>query len=185
MHKSDEYGTILLKQKDKQKSCTCLNFAYKFARLLPVSVDDLDKAITELVDENVLHIDGDKLVQRRMVKDNSISETRSKAGKIGGDNTQKFAKAKVKANSEYDNAIDNVSKEYVIPTMNDVKDYFQSKGYKTSAAKTAFNYYDALNWHDKDGNRVKSWKGKMVSVWFKDENIDPQLTDSGMPKLAQ
>ena len=32
MHKSDEYGTILLRQKDKQNSNNCLNFANKLAK---------------------------------------------------------------------------------------------------------------------------------------------------------
>lgn len=102
MHKSEEYGTILLKQKDKQTSSTCLNFACKIARLIPVSIEDLESAISELVDEDVLQIEGDKLVQKRMVRDNALSEVRAEAGKKGGTNTQKFAKAKVQANSETD-----------------------------------------------------------------------------------
>ena len=101
LHKSSEYGTILLKQKDKQNQSTCLNFAYKFAKLLPIQVDILKVAITELVDEGVLEIDGDVLMQKRMVHDNKISLIRSKVGKKGGKKTQSFLlKQKLKQNTE-------------------------------------------------------------------------------------
>lgn len=116
-HKSDTYGGILLKQKDKQNESTCLNFALKLARLLPFNLPDINNAITELLDENVLQIDGDLLFQKRMVRDNEISEKRANAGKIGGIKTQinnkkqpkKFAKAKTQANTENENENENES----------------------------------------------------------------------------
>lgn len=106
LHKSNPYGTILLKQKDKQNSSTCLNFACKFARLLPFELLELELAVCELIEEGVLTIDGDTLYQKRMVRDNKISEIRSDSGKKGGIKTQKknnrFAKAKLKQNTEYE-----------------------------------------------------------------------------------
>lgn len=112
LHKSDEYGTILLKQKDKQNQSTCLNFAYKFARLLPIQVDLLKVAIAELVDENVLIIEGDRLIQKRMVHDNKISLIRSKVGKKGGEKTQSFLlKQKLKQNTEYENESEDETKD--------------------------------------------------------------------------
>lgn len=116
-HKSETYGGILLKQKDKQDKNICLNFALKFARLLPFTLLELTNAITELLDENVLQIDGDFLYQKRMVRDNKISEMRSKSGSKGGKNTQgrikeqkeNFAKAKSEANSEIENENENIS----------------------------------------------------------------------------
>jgi hypothetical protein len=96
MHKSDHYGHILLKQKDKQKSSTCLNFAYKLAKLLPFSDEVIHKALVELVDEGVLKMSDNKLTQPRMVRDNMISEARSKAGKKGGQ-ISSFAQAKRQA----------------------------------------------------------------------------------------
>jgi len=121
LHKSTEYGTVLLKQKDKQNQSTCLNFACKFARLLPIQVDVLKVAITELVDEGVLEIEGDKLFQKRMVHDNKISLIRSKVGKKGGKKTQSFLlKQKLKQNTEdededvieYNNVIKNIVSEF-------------------------------------------------------------------------
>ena len=87
LHKQAEYGSLVLfKQKDKQNSSMCLNFACKFAKLLPFDQQTIFDALTELIDEGVLIVEGDKIYQKRMVKDNAISEARSKAGKIGGGN---------------------------------------------------------------------------------------------------
>lgn len=103
LHKSDEYGVILLKQKDKQNNNQALNFAIKISKQLPIELIEIQRAIEELANEKVIFIDGDKLIQKRMVKDNAISEARSKAGSKGGFKTQSFAKAKKKANTEDEN----------------------------------------------------------------------------------
>lgn len=56
------------------------------------------------------------------------------------------------------------------PTLQQVKDYFLEKGYAEAIAEKAFNYYDAGSWKDSKGNKVKNWKQKMQSVWFRDEH---------------
>ena len=73
MHKSEPYGTVLLKQKDKQASKLINNFAYKLAKHLLFTQDEIEKALIELLQENVLQIEGDTLSQKRMIKDNNIS----------------------------------------------------------------------------------------------------------------
>lgn len=108
LHKSDPYGQILLKQKDKQKSSTRLNFACKLAKLLPFGLDVIKPSLDELLDENVLQIDGDVLYQKRMLKDAEISAKRAKAGSKGGRKTasktdledQNFAQANGQAKSQ-------------------------------------------------------------------------------------
>jgi hypothetical protein len=111
LHKSDPYGTILLKQNDKLTKNFALNFAIKITRLLPIDRDTLYSAISQLIDEGCLTIDGDRLFQKRMVRDNEISELRSEAGSKGGKKTQQFAKAKSKANTEYENEYENNNKD--------------------------------------------------------------------------
>ncbi len=61
-------------------------------------------------------------------------------------------------------------KGFIPPTENEVIKYFLKNGYIASAGKKAFQYYDAANWKDGKGNKVKNWKQKMIGVWFKDEN---------------
>ncbi len=112
MHKSKEYGTILLKQKYKQSDKQSENFAYQLHRQMPYSINEIKSGLNELVSEEVLNIEGDKMIQSRMVKDNDISLKRSEAGKKGGESTQ-FAKAKTEASTpanpedESDNKNDN------------------------------------------------------------------------------
>jgi len=105
MHKSDEYGKILLRQKDWQTDQQILNFAKKLLRQMPYTEEIIFNSLVELINEGVCIIDGDYLIQRRMVKDNEISCIRKITGSKGG-----FAKANnvaknianVIANTEYE-----------------------------------------------------------------------------------
>lgn len=115
MHKSDPYGKILLKQKYKQSTEQVLNFASQVAKNLPYTREEVYAALQELLAENVMHIEGEFLVQKRMVHDNEVSVNRSKSGRKGGESTQKKVKeialakdeAKIEANSEYENENEN------------------------------------------------------------------------------
>lgn len=108
MHKSEEYGVILLKQKDKQNSNKIKNFAKKLTKHITFNERIIYTALKELVAEKVLYIDGDKLCQKRMIKDNDISQKRAEAGKIGGEHSA-FAKAKLQAISEDEDESEVVS----------------------------------------------------------------------------
>ena len=123
MHMSTEYGKILLKQKYKQNDKQIFNFASQLANQMPYSEDTIERSLTELLDENVIGIDGDCLFQKRMVKDGKLSDTRALAGQKGGSKKTNshdfasgfasgFANAKTQANSEYAN-------EYVNESNND------------------------------------------------------------------
>ena len=65
---------------------------------LPYGIDVILRSIEELVSNGVIQIEDDKMLQRRMVRDNQISEVRSQAGKKGGEKSV-FAQAKRQANS--------------------------------------------------------------------------------------
>lgn len=114
MHKSNEYGCILLEQKYKQTDDQIKNFALKLVKHLPFSESEIFNSLTELLNEKVLHLEDDKIYQKRMVKDNLISLKRSEAGQKGGKQTQ-FAKANNeasnKANSEDENEDGNEIKD--------------------------------------------------------------------------
>ncbi len=65
-----------------------------------------------------------------------------------------------------------------IPTLDEVKEYFRSKGYDPSVGERAYNIYQASiedhphrrYWRDSRGNMIKNWKLKMQAVWFTPEN---------------
>lgn len=107
MHKSEDYGKILLKQKDKQKPKQIENFAIKLGKQMPYSEQVIFESLGELISEEVLFVEGDFLCQKRMIKDNSLSLLRSKAGKKGGEFAQAKIKAKQQANTEYEIVIEN------------------------------------------------------------------------------
>jgi hypothetical protein len=85
MHKSEEYGKILLKQKFKQNESNLKNFASQLAVQMPYDYQTILFALEELVASKVLREEPCAISQRRMVKDNEISEKRALSGKKGGD----------------------------------------------------------------------------------------------------
>lgn len=110
MHKSDEYGVILLHQKDQQSTDQIKNFATKLLRHLPYTEEIIYLGLKELIDEKVLSIKGDKLSQGRMVSDNELSKKRAEAGKKGGFATKfakEFAIPKTSPNTEYEYVNEN------------------------------------------------------------------------------
>lgn len=183
-HKSEEYGKFLLKQKDKQEAEQEKNFALKLARQMPYSYHVIEKSLRELIFEGVVQVDGDYLLQKRMVRDNEISILRANSGKKGGKRTQnafKFALAKVKANSENENENENkdinkkekgkrIVKEkgknerFEKPMVEQIKQYCQERE-NTIDPETFFDYYEANGWRV-GKNPMSSWKAA-VRTWEK------------------
>jgi hypothetical protein len=75
------------------------------------------------------------------------------------------------------------NKETIEPTIEEVKAYFNEKGYSSDAAVRAYEYYSVNNWKDKSGKKVQNWKQKMIAVWFKPEN-KKQLTQANYATLT-
>jgi len=125
LHKQATYGELVLfkqrlKQEFKQNPSMTEKFAYILTRLLTFTYEEILEALEELVAEGVLIIDGDRLLQPRMVKDNARSEARSAAGKKGGGNPNLFKqdpkqgfKQKVKQNPEYENEYEYTNEDVV------------------------------------------------------------------------
>jgi len=84
LHKSEEYGTLSLNARNERSDDICLDFAKKLLHYLPYDLNTILRGITELRENGVIQIDGNKLSQKRMVKDGSISEARALAGFAGG-----------------------------------------------------------------------------------------------------
>jgi hypothetical protein len=123
MHKEPTYGKILLKQKFKQTAEQIHNFALQVARQTAFDLLDVEPAIRELVDEQVLVLEEDFLVCKRMVRDAEISAKRASSGGAGGKKTQQknkelastFAQANLIANTVNENGIttESISEESV------------------------------------------------------------------------
>lgn len=174
LHKSETYGKLLLRQKDRQSEQQIKNFAAKLAKHLPYSLDVIECGLNELIDEGVLQIDANSLIQKRMVKDNNTSEKRSTAGKKGADKTnKKFAAAKHSANTEYEyeseNEVEIVNKENGIVDENTFLDYCkQVLGEKYQAMefslKAKYEQWKENKWKDGYGKEIKNWKIKIKNT---------------------
>ena len=88
MHKSEDYGKILLQQKFKQTDKQSKNFAIMLVKHLPYTIEEIEKAIDELIEEKVCYFEDDFICQKRMIKDGAISKIRSKVGGKGGKKTK-------------------------------------------------------------------------------------------------
>ena len=86
LHKQKKYGSILYKPKSKQTESIIKNFALILVRQIPCQMNDMENALNELIDNEVLMIENNELYQKRMLKDGETSIARSIAGKKGGGN---------------------------------------------------------------------------------------------------
>jgi len=150
MHKSEEYGTILLKQKYKQNTKQIINFALQVAKHLPYPQEVTIAAMDELLIEGVINIAGEKLFQKRMVNDNRVSEARKLAGEKGGKKTQSknkdFALAKSEANTEYEYETENEVK--VVINNKGANEKFASMLLESENVFTTIQFQTKLNKND-------------------------------------
>lgn len=89
LHKQEKYGLLCLKQKYKQTDNQINCFASMLVKQMPFTAETISKALSELVYEKVLILDGDNLYQKRMLKDGELSIIRTEVGKKGGSSVTK------------------------------------------------------------------------------------------------
>jgi hypothetical protein len=177
LHKQDDYGKILLKQKYKQTDEQVNNFALMLVKHIAFDFDTIKRSLAELIDEKVLFLDGDSLCQKRMIEDNKLSEIRANAGKKGGETTFKksnnedkkdsnFAQAKSEANTEYE-----IENEIVIENKDIKETEIKEK------AKTLNFHFDTENFK----SQWKLWKvyknKKHKFTYFDEESEQKALTE--------
>lgn len=152
LHKSDTYGCILLKQKDKQNDNNVKNFALKLAKQMPYDISTIERSLEELIEEKVLILEDDTLYQKRMKKDGILSDIRAEAGKKGANrkNAKDFAKANDEAKElanneanseneyEYEDEIDTeiITDKEIIKGIIDYLNIKTNSHYKYSTEKT-------------------------------------------------
>ncbi len=71
--------------------------------------------------------------------------------------------------------------KFTAPTADEVTNYAARLGHKVDG-KAFVQHYESKGWKDSTGRAVKNWKGKVRSVWCRDENkIDKE--DFLKPKI--
>lgn len=71
-------------------------------------------------------------------------------------------------------------KTFVPPTVDQVRDYAATLGNSIFPAERFVEHYAGLDWHDRNGNPVKCWKGR-VRTWHAREN--ERRVEQGLPPL--
>ncbi len=61
-------------------------------------------------------------------------------------------------------------KEFIPPTVDEVRDYATSRGHPDFNAQGFVDYYEAADWHDAGGNPVRNWKQKVLTWIKRDEH---------------
>ncbi len=68
------------------------------------------------------------------------------------------------------------------PSLNEVIDFFKSKGLDEQIAKKAFDHYDIADWKNTNGKPVGSWKQTMLTNWI---NSSRSYTPNGKQILTE
>lgn len=78
-----------------------------------------------------------------------------------------------------------LKKDFIPPTLQEVKDFYKGRGYSELAAENAFDYYSNGNppWTDRNGDKVISWKQKMIANWMKPSDKISVQEDNGSKKM--
>ena len=155
MHKSEEYGKILLQQKFKQTDKQSKNFAIMLVKHLPYTIDEIEKAIDELIEEKVCYFEDDFICQKRMIKDGALSKVRSKVGKLGGEKT--------KENNE------KLLKKLPKQNMQQITEYE--------------NEYESEIINTNSSNNIKSEISKKIALPYKFSDIPNELKNNSQTKI--
>lgn len=150
LHKSETYGGILFKQIPKQNFSSIEYFAFILSKQTGVDMKDMQDALEELLFFNVLCIEPreniDFMYQKRMVKDFSISENRSKSGKKGGGNPNLFKQNPKQTDKQTSKQTDKQNPEYEYENENENKDEFkeEKKGVTGERKTPKFDFKKSL-----------------------------------------
>lgn len=73
----------------------------------------------------------------------------------------------------------NKKESFVSPTLEEVQAYCESRGNKVDA-KQFYDYFTASSWIDSKGNKVKSWKQKIITWEGFQKGDKPQVGANGI-----
>lgn len=143
-----------------------------WSRMFNCTTEQLEEIVSELAEVGLIKIaDG-------LLSVPSINK-RLQAIEYGRKGNQ--ARRQQNDDSGAENSPEEEAEASLIPTEDEVINYFKSNGYSEAGAKAAFSYYNASvksnrqrYWRDSRDNPVKNWKQKVRAVWFKDEYKEQQ-----------
>jgi len=146
-----------------EKGCIASN--KHFSELVGIKVQGVSNAINDLEKKGYINIDNSKTVRnygRVITIHDNVSTIHSNVHTIHSNVESK------------ENKTINKTKRVQAPTLEEIKEYIKEKQLSVDANKF-FNYFEAGNWIDAKGNKVKNWKQKLLT-W--DNHSDKKNTDT-------
>lgn len=132
-----------------------------FANLYGVTPQAVSKWLKDLENAGYIEISYErqgKEIKKRIIKLGGIN-----TALIGINTTFRGYQQKFKENNtRYNNTSIKENIKRKEPTLDEIKDYIQEKNLSVDA-KQFFDYFTEMNWIDSKGNKVKNWKGKLLT----------------------
>jgi hypothetical protein len=72
-------------------------------------------------------------------------------------------------------------KKFEPPSFEEFRQYCKENNHE-GIAERAFKGYEVAGWYDSQGKPVKSWRGKLQHVWFREDNRDAESAKPKKPK---
>ena len=96
---------------------------------------------------------------------------------IGKDSIGKDSIGNIGDKSPKTSAKTSKKRTFTPPTLEEVNAYILERGINNVSAKAFYDYYEAGDWYDAKGNKVKSWKQKLLT-WARHENGNTKTAKS-------
>ena len=170
----------------------------ELSRLLRMNEDLLDQKLKQLLNKGIYSVrshDG-AIFSRRMVRDQEIRITRTKAGILGGRRSfaLRFAQSKNQAECENENENENtiISNSFrksetlffKKPSLEEIKAYAQEKGFGLFDVERFFDFYESKGWLVGKA-KMKDWKAAVRNWARTDTDRNDGLTKRQRANLKQ
>lgn len=147
-----------------------------------LSVFEQKKCLDNLSKRNIINVVLKGIPATRYIKINSYQLTILFANNLKTSlrETNKLDCEKLTTKNNKKNNKEDINKEiykerFKKPTLEDIEEYCRERNNSVNA-KTFYDYYEAGDWKDKSGNKVKNWKQKLITWEKKDTNNTNTMT---------
>ena len=149
-----------------------------FAKLYKVEIPSVSRWLRHLkakqyIDIEILYKNNTKEIEKRVIKINGVPINKNvktyKQNCYGGINKNvKENITSINNKENIDNKLSIQKKVFKKPTLEEVEAYCKERNNNVDA-KRFIDFYEANNWTDSKGNKVKSWKQKIIT-WESHQN---------------
>jgi hypothetical protein len=148
------------------------------------SITKVSTSISRLIDLNYLYVQNYDGRQRELKS--RLSKFERQTFKNHDADSQKLKESNTRNNTSTNTTNKRERKPFIPPTLEEVEAYCKSRNNNVDA-KRFFDYFDASDWVDGKGNKVRNWKQKVITweSYNKEVKTDGQNTgDTGKARIG-